>query len=73
MLRRVSTAQSLLANVTFVPDNNPMTGNYSALQATGTETGFWDDDGRPAPWPDDIDEWTPATNPPTPEPEEPPF
>jgi hypothetical protein len=29
----------------------------AALFATGTETGFWDDDGRPAPWPDDIDEW----------------
>ena len=25
------------------------------------ETGFWDDDqGRPAPWPEDIDEWTPS-------------
>ena len=26
------------------------------------ETGFWDEHGRPAPWPDDIDEWRPATN-----------
>ena len=45
-----------------------------AHAATGIETGFWDDDGRPAPWPDDIDEWTPCTSKPaTPRPEEPPF
>ena len=30
--------------------------------AVGAETCFWDDNGRPAPWPDDIDEWTPATS-----------
>jgi hypothetical protein len=37
----------------------------AALLATGAETCFWDANGRPAPWPDDIDEWTPATeNPP---------
>jgi hypothetical protein len=34
----------------------------AALHATGTETGFWDDDGRPAPWPDDIDDWAPTTS-----------
>ena len=34
----------------------------TALFATDTETGFWDDNGRPAPWPDDFDEWTPATS-----------
>lgn len=46
----------------------------AALYATGTETGFWDDDGRPAPWPDDIDNWQPETGEPTPrQPEEPPF
>jgi hypothetical protein len=33
----------------------------AALHTTGTETGFWDNNGRPAPWPDDIDEWQPAT------------
>ncbi|MGI5182523.1 hypothetical protein ACQEVZ_60530 [Dactylosporangium sp. CA-152071] len=33
----------------------------AALAATGAETGFWDDRGRPAPWPDDIDEWQPET------------
>lgn len=34
----------------------------AALFATDAETGFWDDNGRPAPWPDDIHEWTPATS-----------
>jgi hypothetical protein len=34
----------------------------AALAATGTETGFWDDHGRPAPWPDDIDHWQPETS-----------
>ncbi|MGO9077744.1 MAG: hypothetical protein ACLQDY_01725 [Streptosporangiaceae bacterium] len=34
---------------------------YLALLAAGHETGFWNDHGRPAPWPDDIDEWRPAT------------
>jgi hypothetical protein len=34
----------------------------AALFATGAETGFWDDQGRPAPWPDDIDEWAPETS-----------
>jgi hypothetical protein len=42
--------------------------------ATGTETGFWDDDGRPAPWPGDIDQWQPeAGEPTTGEPGEQPF
>ena len=41
----------------------------AALHTTGAETGFWDDHGRPAPWPDDIDDWRPATHDPnTPEP-----
>ncbi|MEV0569281.1 hypothetical protein [Dactylosporangium sp. NPDC050588] len=34
----------------------------AASLATGAETGFWDDLGHPAPWPDDIDEWTPDTD-----------
>jgi hypothetical protein len=33
----------------------------AALLATGADTGFWDDHGCPAPWPDDIDDWRPAT------------
>jgi hypothetical protein len=45
-----------------------------ALPAAGDETGFWDDQGRPAPWPDDFDEWRPVTDkPPTLAPAEPPF
>ncbi len=46
----------------------------AALHATGAETGFWDDHGRPAPWPSDIDEWRPATTrPSSPETGEEPF
>jgi hypothetical protein len=30
------------------------------LLTASTETGFWDDNGRPAPWPDDINDWTPT-------------
>lgn len=37
----------------------------AALSTAGTETGFWDHNGRPAPWPHDIDEWTPSTSEPT--------
>jgi hypothetical protein len=28
----------------------------AALHVTGADTGFWDDHGRPAPWPNDINE-----------------
>jgi hypothetical protein len=34
--------------------------------ATAAETGFWDERGNPAPWPDDIHDWTPDTNQPQP-------
>jgi hypothetical protein len=44
------------------------------LLALGHETGFWDDHGRPAPWPHDIDEWRTATHEPVSfQPGEPPF
>jgi len=47
--------------------------DHSLLPA-GHETGFWDDHGLPAPWPDDIDDWRPATNDPiTPQPGQAPF
>ena len=47
---------------------------YLDLIAAGYETGFWDDHGRPAPWPEDLDEWRPVTSEPTsPEPGQPPF
>ncbi len=31
------------------------------LHTHGTDTGWHDDNGRPAPWPDDIAEWRPIT------------
>jgi hypothetical protein len=45
-----------------LPDAKQRAELNAALQATGTDTGFWDDHGRPAPWPDDIDEWRPSTS-----------
>jgi hypothetical protein len=57
-----------------IPDPDERAALNAALLATGTETGFFDDQGRPAPWPDDIDEWTPETSGPvTHEPGEHPF
>ena len=54
--------------------NRPGTSHDQCLLAAGHETGFWDDHGLPAPWPDDIDDWRPTTNDPvTPEPAEAPF
>jgi hypothetical protein len=44
-----------------VPDPAERARRNAALAAHGTETGFWDDHGRPAPWPDDIDCWQPET------------
>ena len=45
-----------------------------ALLDAGQETGFWDDNGRPAPGPHDIDEWRPTGYPRvSPEPGEPAF
>jgi len=45
-----------------------------ALRAHGHDSGFFDDHGRPAPWPHDIDEWQPTGDEPiTPEPGHPPF
>jgi len=57
-----------------IPDAHERAALNDALHATGAETGFWDKDGRPAPWPADIDEWTPSTSrPTTPEPGQQPF
>jgi hypothetical protein len=44
-----------------IPDPAERAELNAALHATGADTGFWDDHDRPAPWPDDIDEWRPAT------------
>jgi hypothetical protein len=45
-----------------VPDPHERARLNAALQATGAETGFWDERGNPAPWPNDIDHWTPDTS-----------
>ena len=45
-----------------IPDHDDRGTLNAALHATGADTGFWDDHGRPAPWPDDIDEWRPSTS-----------
>ncbi len=42
-----------------LPDAQERASLNAALLATGAETGFWDDNGRPAPWPHDIEDWTP--------------
>jgi hypothetical protein len=56
------------------PEPHERAALNTALHATGAETGFWDEDARPAPWPADIDEWTPTTSrPTTPEPGQHPF
>jgi len=58
-----------------IPDPEERAKRNAALFADNTETGFWDDQGRPAPRPNDIDQWTPTTNsePITPEPGQAPF
>jgi hypothetical protein len=57
-----------------IPDPDERAALNAALHTTGTETGFWDDQGRSAPWPDDTDQWIPETSGPvTREPGEHPF
>jgi hypothetical protein len=41
-----------------IPDPQERAARNAALFADNIETGFFDDQGRAAPWPDDIDEWT---------------
>jgi hypothetical protein len=48
-----------------VPDPAERKKLNAALLADNIETGFWDDQGRPAPWPDDIDQRHPETSEPT--------
>jgi hypothetical protein len=48
-----------------IPAPADRTALNAALLATGADTGFWDQHGHPAPWPDDIDEWTPVISKPT--------
>jgi hypothetical protein len=57
-----------------IPDPEERAARNAALFTDNVETGFWDDHGRVAPWPDDIDEWTHTTDEyRTPEPGQPPF
>jgi hypothetical protein len=44
-----------------IPDPEQRAARNTALLTDNIETGFWNDHGRPAPWPDDIDQWTPST------------
>jgi hypothetical protein len=45
-----------------IPEPADRAALNAALAATGAETGFWDEQGRPAPWPDDINQWQPQTS-----------
>jgi hypothetical protein len=56
-----------------IPDSEERAVRNAALFADNIETGFWDDQGRVAPWPDDIDEWTPDIHEPCVWPRQPPF
>lgn len=57
-----------------IPDAAQRAWLNARLYATGHDSGFWDEHGRPAPWPDDIDEWRLVTGEPiTPAPGEEPF
>ena len=57
-----------------IPDPDERAARNAALFTDNIETGFFDDQGRVAPWPDDIDEWTStARETATPEPGQPPF
>ncbi|NMO57908.1 hypothetical protein HH310_42965 [Actinoplanes sp. TBRC 11911] len=57
-----------------IPDPAERAQRNAALLADNIETGWWDNHGRPAPWPDDIDQWQPVTGEPTTKkPDEQPF
>ena len=53
------------ANDRAIPGADERAALNAALVADGTETGWWDEHGRPAPWPDDIDQYKPAVGEPT--------
>jgi hypothetical protein len=63
-----------IAGDSAIPDPEERAARNVALFADNIETGFWDDQGRVAPWPDDIDEWVCISyNPRTSDPGQPPF
>ena len=64
----------MTAHITDLPDPEERAARSAALFTDNIETGFWVDQGRVAPWPDDIDEWTyHFPEPRTPEPGQTPF
>ena len=46
---------------TDIPDRDTPAALNAARHATGADTSFCDQHGRPARWPNDIDERRPAT------------
>jgi hypothetical protein len=58
-----------------IPNADQRARANHALRVHHIETGFYDEHGRVAPWPDDLDDWLPAEEhpPPPPAPGEPPF
>ena len=46
---------------TDFPDAHERARLNAAFAATAAESGFWDEHGSPAPWPDDIEDYTPTT------------
>ncbi len=44
-----------------IPDPDERAALNAALHKDGTPTGWWGDHGRPAPWPNDIDQYRPVT------------
>jgi hypothetical protein len=50
-----------LTGESALPDPAERAALNAALLADNIETDFWDEHGRPAPWPEDIDQWQPET------------
>jgi hypothetical protein len=46
-------------------DDDTAAINADFLAGRINDTGWWDDLGRPAPRPDDLDDWRPSTDKPT--------
>jgi hypothetical protein len=48
-----------------IPDPTERAKRNAALHTDNIETGFFDKNGHPAPWPDDIHQWQPETGEPS--------
>jgi hypothetical protein len=47
-----------------LPDDEQAAAINADFRAGHTDvTGFYDELGNPAPWPDDLDNWRPSTDP----------